>query len=406
LDRRTFLKNSTLGLSSILMSSLISNSVQATSAATIANDKTLVTIYVPGGYDGLSFFPPYGDSYYYQNRPTISVPEDNILKVSNSNLFGFPQELSGFRDIYEAGDMSVFTAVDIDKPTRSHFNNQNLIFSQLNTETNNGWINEAFKANNDFFLNGLKVFSMDSTTPHIVRGVHPVSYANTVNVDKSIAVTRRNALQYFYDQLKPLGDLDNYIKTTYKSFVDDADLFSTFNANTYVPSNGATYEAKFGLDVKLKTAAYLLKNSKPNAIHLNYGFGFDTHQNQVSSMQTGLPSLAKNILAFYKDLGDKMKDVCILVFSEFGRTMLENGTAGTDHGNANTWFAISKNLHGGIYGDWLGLNPTNLRSGNFLQRTISAGDIFSEILISHLGITNLNNVFPNHIYKNIGFIKS
>lgn len=406
MDRRTFLKNSTIGFGSLLMSSLMQNAMQAANATNTANDKTLVTIYVPGGYDGLSLFPAYGDPFYYTNRPNISIPEADVLKISNSNLFGFSPELNGFHEIYEAGDMAVFTAVDIDKPTRSHFNNQNLLFSQLNKEANNGWINEAFRANNEIFLNGLKAFSMDGTTPHILRGIYPVSYANTGNVNQSITVTRRNALQYFYDQFKPLGDINGYIKTTYKSFIDDASLLTAFNSNTYMPSNGAVYEARYGLDVRLKTAAYLIKNSKPNAIHVNYGFGFDTHQNQVSSMKAGLPNLAKNILAFYKDLGERMSDVCILVFSEFGRTMLENGTTGTDHGNANTWFAISKNLNGGIYGDWRGLNPSNLGSGNFLQRTINAGDVFSEILSSHLGLTNLSNIFANYTYKNIGFIKS
>jgi uncharacterized protein (DUF1501 family) len=301
--------------------------------------------------------------------------------------------------------MSVFTAVDIDKQTRSHFSNQDLMFSQLNDVARNGWINEAFKANNDLFLNGLKAFSMESTTPHLMRGAHPVSYSNTTNINATVAVTRRNALQYFYDQVKPLADINGYIKTTYKSFIDDANLLSTFNAANYAPSNGAVYEARFGFDVKLKTAAHLIKNIKPNAIHINYGYGFDTHENQVSNMQTGLPSLSKNLLAFYKDLGDQMKDVCILVFSEFGRTMLENGTAGTDHGNANTWFAIGKNLNRGIYGNWAGLDPANLSSRNFLRRTINAADVFTEVLRSHLGLTNLSNVFPNYSYKNIGFIK-
>lgn len=388
------------------MSSLMSDVMQNANAATVANGKTLVTVYVSGGYDGLSFFPAYGDPFYYTNRPTISIPEADVLKISDSNLFGFSPHLGGFREIYEAGDMSVFTAVDIDKPTRSHFNNQDLIFSQLNDVARNGWINEAFKANNDLFLNGLKAFSLESTTPHLMRGAHPVSYSNTTNINATVAVTRRNALQYFYDQVKPLADLNGYIKTTYKSFIDDANLLSMFNATNYAPSNGAVYEAKFGFDVRLKTAAYLIKNIKPNAIHMNYGYGFDTHENQVANMQTGLPSLSKNLLAFYKDLGDQMKDVCILVFSEFGRTMLENGTAGTDHGNANTWFAIGKNLNRGIYGNWAGLNPANLSSGNFLKRTINAGDVFSEVLRSHLGLTNLSNVFSNYSYKNIGFIKS
>ena len=90
-----------------------------------------------------------------------------------------------------------------------------------------------------------------------------------------------------------------------------------------------------------------------------------------------------------------MRDVVILTMSEFGRTVAENGTGGTDHGHANCMFVIGGDVHGGrVLGDWPGLAPEQLYEGRDLKVTTDFRDVFGEIAQSHLGASRLERVFP------------
>ena len=92
-----------------------------------------------------------------------------------------------------------------------------------------------------------------------------------------------------------------------------------------------------------------------------------------------------------------MEDVLVLTMSEFGRTVRENGNAGTDHGHANCLFVIGGDVRGGqIYGDWPGLQPEQLYEGRDLALTTDFRDIFAEVLAGHLGIEKLEEVFPGY----------
>ncbi|HUH13243.1 MAG TPA: DUF1501 domain-containing protein, partial [Longimicrobiales bacterium] len=100
--------------------------------------------------------------------------------------------------------------------------------------------------------------------------------------------------------------------------------------------------------------------------------------------------------AFYKDLGDRMGDVVVLTMSEFGRTARENGNAGTDHGKANVMFVLGGGVQGGkVFGDWPGLAPEQLNENRDLALTTDFRDVFSELLVGHLGCRDANAIFPD-----------
>ena len=97
-----------------------------------------------------------------------------------------------------------------------------------------------------------------------------------------------------------------------------------------------------------------------------------------------------------------MRDVVIMTQTEFGRTAAENGSGGTDHGYASTWYALGGGISGGIYGDWPGLAEDQLERGRFLNNTVDYRDIYAEILSNHLQNNALDTLLPGHSVRGLG----
>jgi uncharacterized protein (DUF1501 family) len=110
-----------------------------------------------------------------------------------------------------------------------------------------------------------------------------------------------------------------------------------------------------------------------------------------------LRDFAQALAAFATDLGERLSDVVVLTMSEFGRTIRENGSAGTDHGHATAMLVMGGPVRGGrILGPWPGLEPANRFEGRDLAVTTDFRDLFGEVLTRHLGATDLTAVFPGH----------
>jgi uncharacterized protein (DUF1501 family) len=136
--------------------------------------------------------------------------------------------------------------------------------------------------------------------------------------------------------------------------------------------------------------------------------GWDHHSNEASQLSSMLNGLASTLTSFSTDMGDRMEDIVLVTMSEFGRTARENGNGGTDHGHGSLMLTIGGPVRGGtIYGEWPGLAPEQLFEARDLAVTTDYRDVLSEILIRHMGITDLSRIFPGyHSQKNLGFIRS
>jgi uncharacterized protein (DUF1501 family) len=129
--------------------------------------------------------------------------------------------------------------------------------------------------------------------------------------------------------------------------------------------------------------------------------GWDTHQGQGGlrgQLANRLSELARGMRALFDDLGDRMDDVVLVTMSEFGRTVAENGSGGTDHGHANSMMVLGGAVRGGqVLGDWPGLEREQLYQGRDLALTTDFRDVFAELVSRHLGADQLDRVFPGHI---------
>jgi uncharacterized protein (DUF1501 family) len=129
--------------------------------------------------------------------------------------------------------------------------------------------------------------------------------------------------------------------------------------------------------------------------------GWDTHVNQGNDqgqLAIRLRELGQALTAFATDLGERMSEVCVLTMSEFGRTIRENGSSGTDHGHATAMLVLGGTVRGRqVAGRWPGLDPENRYENRDLAVTTDFRDLFGEILVKHLGARDLRAVFPGYV---------
>src|SRR5437660_4553901 len=141
--------------------------------------------------------------------------------------------------------------------------------------------------------------------------------------------------------------------------------------------------------------------------------GWDNHVNEggvQGQLSNLLKDLGQGLGAFHQDMGDRMENIVFVTMSEFGRTAKENGNRGTDHGHANCMFIMGGDVKGGqVYGKWPGLHDHQLNEGRDLALTTDFRSVIGEIITRHIGMKELNTVFPhfdNHSNKFLGLIKT
>ena len=176
-------------------------------------------------------------------------------------------------------------------------------------------------------------------------------------------------------------------------------ILRTANPKQYLPRNGATYPASpFGQ--RLRQIAQLVKADVGLEVAFADVGGWDTHVNQGGStgqLAQRLDDFARSIAALVTDLGDRMSDVTITTMSEFGRTVRQNGSGGTDHGHAGALFVIGGDVKGKqVYGRWPGLEPEQLYEGRDLALTTDFRSVFGEVVSRHLGAARIDALFPGH----------
>lgn len=369
----------------------------------------LVHVFLRGGSDGLSMFPPYADANYYAARPTIAVAQpgqlNGAIPIPGNSYFGLAPAAASLLTPYNAGKLLVVHASGLDDPTRSHFDAQRLM--ELGTTSSgtrglvSGWVARHLSSMPPAGSGGVRAVALEDGAPDVLDGA-PASLAIkqpelfVMPGRPQTAAQRLQALGTMYsDEREPLGPL----ATTSAAGLQ---LLSNVNFGSYVPANNAVYPStSFGNQLR-STAAMIKGNLGIEVFAIDYDRdrGWDHHAQAnpiVGAFATKLRDLSRGLEAFYLDLRDTHLDqVTVLVYSEFGRRVAQNASNGTDHGHGNALLVMGGRIVGGqILTQWPGLAPSQLDDGD-LAITIDHRDILAEIVQTRLGNPNTNLVFPGY----------
>jgi len=410
MDRRYFLKSggitlASFGLMSVAPQFLHQFANAQTLTGTAGKKKILITIFQRGAVDGLNMVVPYGDSDYYNLRRTIAVQKPNQADgaINLDGYFGLHPSLKPLEKFWQNKQLAVVHSVGSPDNTRSHFDAQD--YMEAGTpgvkSTRDGWLNRVLQTSKKENESPFRAVSMTQQLPRSLYGRAP-SVAMTNLADFAInAGIYTQSVQGGFEGIYQQASKDSLNETGKETF-EAVNFLKQANPAQYRAENGARYPNNPFAQSLLQIAQLIKANvGLEIAFTDTPGLNWDTHANegggrgQIANLLNGF---GQAIAAFATDLGKRMDDVVILTMSEFGRTVRENGSRGTDHGHANSMFVLGNSVKGGkIYGDWKGLAGENLYEGRDLAVTTDFRDVLGEVAVKHLGNKNLDKIFPNYL---------
>jgi len=401
--RRFFIKSSGLAMVSLASapSFLRRTALGQTRGGRGADSPIIIAIFQRGAVDGISMVVPFGDKSYYSYRPQIAIPEPGRNKeegtIDLDGFFGLHPALSAFKPLYDSKNLAIVHAVGSPDNTRSHFDAQDYMESGTpgNKGTGDGWLNRYMQVKTKQKNSAFRAVAMSPNLPRTLLGGAPAIAMTNIN-DFGVHAGQDQGIAQGFEQLYA-GAHSDLLNGTGKETFEAVKMLRKANPQQYRAENGANYpRSPFGQS--LLQIAQLIKSD----IGLEVAFadigGWDTHANQGSSrgqLANRLQDFSQGIAALYQDLGDRMGNIVILTMTEFGRTMRQNGSGGTDHGHASALFVAGGSVKGGkVYGKWPGLGQEQLYEGRDLALTTDFRSVFSEVAVRHMGAGNASKIFP------------
>lgn len=381
-SRRRFIR------SSAALAALTSTAIPNLSFAAAPTDNRLVVMILRGALDSLHALPAHGDRLYYSHRPKIAVPKPgNAGGASDLNgYFGLHPRLGKLLPLYKAGDIVFLPAISTAYRERSHFDGQAVLESGglQKGSTQTGWLNRALADWNDD--RGPRGLALGKNIPLLLRGRSDV-----------MSWAEDNLPDLEEDFLMDMEGVFSKDPLFSKNFALGREKF--FEVPTQMMASGKNMRSLNNFIQGAQAAGMILAQEKSMRIAVVDMLGYDTHFGQNRRMNLLLDTLADGILKVKAHLAEHWDKTTIMVISEFGRTVVENGSQGTDHGLGGLSMLIGGAVRGGqIYGDWPGLTGKSLHEGRDLQAALSYESLFKTILISHLGLKQSfveDQVFPD-----------
>jgi uncharacterized protein (DUF1501 family) len=370
--------------------------------ATAQKDPVLVVLQLNGGNDYMNTVVPFNDPHYYDNRPKLGVDEGNVLKLNDE--VGLHPTMGPLRDMYKDGDMAILNGIGWAGSNRSHFRCMDIWHTaEPDYFATEGWLGKATRQLDPHGENPVTTVNIGHGLPRalVADGVSVASVADIGAYGLLTAVEeaqrRQRMLDHFAKMYAPVsgrGAVVDYVAQTGMDALNGADMIKLapkrYESQVEYGSNPI---AKNLRDV----AQVHLAGLGTRVLYTEYG-GFDTHAAQATAHPKLWTDVSTAVADFWDDLRahDAADNVTMLVFSEFGRRVKENG-GGTDHGAAGVAFAIGPNVNGGIYGDYPEIRAEALVDGD-LAPTQDFRGLYSTLLGDWMGIDE-REVMPREFEK-------
>jgi uncharacterized protein (DUF1501 family) len=363
------------------------------------SDKVLVLIYLQGGNDGLNTVVPLDQlSALNKVRPHVILPENKILKLDQS--VGLHPSLSGMKVLFNEGRLKIIQSVGYSDQNYSHFRSTDIWMSGSDATTlvNSGWAGRYLNHDYSDFPQGYP----NATTPDplaVELGYGSSMLFQGPAANMSMVISDPTSFYQLVDNLEePAPDTDagaklKYIRLTSRQSQLYGQVVKTAAAKV---SQQKGYDDNNPLAQQLKVVARLIAGGLRTSLYLVRLGNFDTHNAQVETSDhtkgahsTLLMQLDRAITSFMIDLKAHNADDRVLgmTFSEFGRRITSNSSAGTDHGSASPLFVFGNNVKGGV----LGSNPqiaNNATNENNLSSQFDFKQIYGSVLEQWFGVAD------------------
>jgi uncharacterized protein (DUF1501 family) len=402
-SRRYFLKSS--GIAMVGLSAMPAFLQRAVAASTTTTGKKqFVVLFQRGAADGLNIVVPFGEPNYYRLRPSIAIPQPRRgatdAAVDLDGFFGLHPSLAPLEPLFHQDQLAIVHAAGSPDPTRSHFDAQDFMESGTPglKATEDGWLNRAVGAVPEENASPFRAVAMGANLPRMLQGkssaiaLPDLKQFKVMPQSAAMGAAVQGGFEAMYAQT-----VDHALRGTGTETFEAVDMLRKVDPSKYAPEHGAQYPTS-RLGQSLQQIGQMIKaNIGVEVLFVDCG-GWDNHVNEggvQGQLSNLLKDLGQGLAAFHQDMGDRMQDVVVVTMSEFGRTAKENGNRGTDHGHANCMFVMGGDVKGGrVYGKWPGLADHQLNDGRDLALTTDFRAVLSEVLVRHVGVSDMRTVFP------------
>jgi uncharacterized protein (DUF1501 family) len=404
--RRVFLKAGGMSLLSFgLGPAFLNRAAQAAAApGPFGRRKVLVAIFQRGAMDGLAAVPLLDERALARLRPRLalsaarSAGETALLDLDGR--FGLHPSFAPLAPLFTEGRLAVVHAVGSPDPTRSHFDAQD--YMETGTPgrkgTPSGWLNRVC-GELGHEASPFRAVAITSALPRSLYGREPaVAVTNLAEFGVRLAGGQRAAavagagFEALYQQTS-----EELLRATGAETFDAVAMLAERNLASYRPAPGADYPAS-PLGGALRQIAMLIKSDVGLEVAFAETGGWDTHVQQGTtqgSFARRAADLAQSLAAFWTDLGTWRDDVAVMTMTEFGRTVAENGSGGTDHGHGSCLFLLGQGVAGGkVHGKLESLDRDALYEGRDLPVTTDFRAVFAEVARRQLGVPAGTDLFP------------
>jgi uncharacterized protein (DUF1501 family) len=368
--------------------------------------RTLVVLYLGGGNDALSTLVPYRDQAYYSRRPTLAIPAGSVLQVGTDaagNELGLHPRLTALRDIFNEGRLAIVQRTGYLNSSRSHFQGFD-IWGTANpgNSQGTGWLGRYLDTLPSP-VDPLVAWNTTRETPRplVARSVgvpaitNPATYSFSSPNNGNEATLERTAAVRISSHLPVDRPHLAFVNSTARAALGTLDQVA--RVASYSPS--VTYPNN-GLGQALRAVAGAMNRQIGTKVFWVQTGGFDTHANQGANQGAYvnlMGTLNDGVIAFYNDLKNQglLNSTLVIVFSEFGRRINENGSSGTDHGAAGVMMAIGGTVRGGLYGTAADLrqdaaNPTLENNAGDVKFETDFRAVYARVIDAWLGSNSVN----------------
>ncbi|XZF15260.1 DUF1501 domain-containing protein [Chitinophagaceae bacterium MMS25-I14] len=399
LSRRKFIQLSSLASASVMMPQFL-KAFAGPQVVSSQNEKILVIVQLSGGNDGLNTVIPFRNDIYYKSRPVLGLADTEILKLNDEA--GLHPSLKNMRALYDQGWLGILNNVGYPEPNRSHFRSMDIwqTGSASDELVTTGWLGRYLdNACVDCDVHKTMAIEVDDSLSLAMKG------------NKKSAIAIRDVNQFYKAASDPYfnrlvtehqheheAKLADYLYQTLTETISSADYVykqsKIYNTSQIYPDTQ--------LGKRMKTIGSLINSHADTRVYYVSHGSFDTHVGQKDRQAKLFTELDDALAALVADLkqNNRMQDVMIMTFSEFGRRVAQNASGGTDHGTANNMFLISSGLKKqGLYNDLPRL--TDLDEGD-LRYEIDFKQVYATMLNNWLG-TDARQIIK-HSYPMLDFV--